>query len=415
LQAFLMADDFPIAQGDLKRGDQGDAVLRFQRSLSAMGVLLDLPDSFYGANTQRSVRLVQWANDLPQTGVADVALQQLVFSGKAKPLPGALLTQGSSGDEVKKLQQRLHALGFLIGTPDGSFGAATATAVQNLQTYFQAQERAALQAQATHNAAGADRTAAPSAPKPGATALPTATAEPAIDETLLTTVVNGVADPLLLERFYAADFPDVPADMQSGASGEEVKRVQRRLYDLEYLFSSTDGAYGAGTATAITEFQKRNKLSQTGAADAATLKVLFSDDAKKALKPYVLKISIAKQRVYAYAPDKNGEYTKLVRTMKCSTGRDSTPTPKGTYQASTGTGARWHYFKKFDVWAQYAYYIQGDYMIHSVLYPSKNGRATSGSVGALGRKASHGCVRLSVEDAKWVYNNCPNKTKIIVY
>ena len=33
----------------------------------------------------------------------------------------------------------------------------------------------------------------------------------------------------------------------------------------------------------------------------------------------------------------------------------------------------------------------------------------------LGSKASHGCVRLSVEDAKWIYNHCPAGTTITVY
>ena len=31
--------------------------------------------------------------------------------------------------------------------------------------------------------------------------------------------------------------------------------------------------------------------------------------------------------------------------MKASTGLNATPTPKGTYQSTTGPGARWHYFK----------------------------------------------------------------------
>ena len=116
-----------------------------------------------------------------------------------------------------------------------------------------------------------------------------------------------------------------------------------------------------------------------------------------------------------YGLDDNNEYTVMVKKMKCSTGRDATPTPKGTYTSTTGPGARWHYFKKFDCWAQYAYYIQGDIMFHSVLYNEKEGRVTQSSVNNLGRKASHGCVRLSVEDAKWIYQNCTKGTTVVVY
>ena len=117
---------------------------------------------------------------------------------------------------------------------------------------------------------------------------------------------------------------------------------------------------------------------------------------------------------YNYGNWVNDEYTDLVRTMKCSTGRKSTPTPTGTF-TNTGPGARWHYFTKFDCWAQYAYYIEGDILFHSVLYNQKGGKVTQSSVNNLGSRASHGCVRLSVEDAKWIWNNCPANTTVVVY
>ena len=392
---YLMSDEFPAARVDLKYGDKGDQVLRFQNRLSALGYLIGAPDGYYGTGTQLGVRLLQYYNGLDRTGVADIALQKLVYTGQAKSPDHPMLQSGSSGEDVKLLQQRLHALGFMIGTPDGSYGAATQRAVENLQTYFQVQEREELTAEAMANG--------------------TPAANIKIDSSQLETVVNGIADPILLDKFYADSFPEIPGAMSSGTAGEEVKRLQRRLYDLEYLYTSADGGYGPATADAIKDFQKRNALSQTGEANKDTLKKLFSESAKKALKPYVLKVSIAKQRVYAYAPDANEEYTVLVRTMKCSTGTSGNDTPKGTYQGTTGPGARWHYFKEFYVWAQYAYYIQGNYMIHSVLYNSKGSSPTYGSVHNLGRRASHGCVRLSVENAKWVYENCPRRTKIIVY
>ena len=33
----------------------------------------------------------------------------------------------------------------------------------------------------------------------------------------------------------------------------------------------------------------------------------------------------------------------------------------------------------------------------------------------LGQQASMGCVRLTVEDAKWIYDNCPSGTAVEVY
>ncbi len=382
LQAYLYSEDFIPCRGDLRTGDEGSAVQRVQTRLANLGYTTDAADGNFGGGTARAIRIFQYYSGMDQTGIADAATQQRLFAADANAPDNAMLTVGSSGDDVSKLQKRLRVLGFASIAVDGGFGESTKAGVENLQAYMREMEEDAVAA-----STGSE----------------------------LTVEVNGVADPLLLDDFYAASFPAIPADMNSGATGRDVVRLQRRLTTLEYYTSALDGQYGSGTAEAVSDFQKRNGLAQTGVADHATLAALFDENAKKALKPYVLKVSTADQRVYAYAPDANGEYTELVRTMKCSTGRNSSPTPTGTFQDSTGPGARWHYFTKFSCWAQYAFYIQGDIMFHSVLYNSKEGRVTQSSVNHLGSKASHGCVRLSVEDAKWIWTNCPAKTKVIVY
>ena len=385
LQAYLFSDEFVPAREDLKAGDEGTAVRRLQTRLATLGYTTDPADGAYSGGTARALRVFQYYSGVDQTGVADVATQNLLFAADAKAPDNAMLTMGSNGEDVSKLQKRLRVLGFASIAVDGGFGESTKAGVENLQAYMRELEGDALAASAE------------------------------ADDSQLTVEVNGVADPLLLDDFYSDSFPAIPADMSSGASGRDVVRLQRRLYTLEYYYSVLDGEYGSGTTEAVSAFQKRNGLAETGVADHATLAALFDENAKKALKPYVLKVSIDDQRVYAYAPDANGEYTELVRTMKCSTGRKGTPTPTGTFIESTGPGARWHYFSKFSCWAQYAYYIQGNIMFHSVLYNHRDGKVTQSSVNHLGSRASHGCVRLSVEDAKWIWTNCPARTKVIVY
>jgi peptidoglycan hydrolase-like protein with peptidoglycan-binding domain len=50
------------------------------------------------------------------------------------PITGRpVLMLGASGPDVVALQQRLTALGYATGTADGTFGAATETAVMNFQ------------------------------------------------------------------------------------------------------------------------------------------------------------------------------------------------------------------------------------------------------------------------------------------
>ena len=65
---------------------------------------------------------------------------------------------------------------------------------------------------------------------------------------------------------------------------------------------------------------------------------------------------------------------------------------------------------------QYAYQIEGDILFHSVLYSQRDTSTLRvNSVYALGSKASHGCVRLQVEDAQWIYENCESGTVVVVY
>ena len=35
--------------------------------------------------------------------------------------------------------------------------------------------------------------------------------------------------------------------------------------------------------------------------------------------------------------------------------------------------------------------------------------------GRLGINASHGCVRLALSNAKWIYDNIPRGTKVVIY
>ena len=59
--------------------------------------------------------------------------------------------------------------------------------------------------------------------------------------------------------------------------------------------------------------------------------------------------------------------------------------------------------------------IDGGSFFPSVLFSYEGDPTpTSTSVNNLGSNASHGCVRLAVEDAKWIYENClPGMTVVI--
>ena len=150
--------------------------------------------------------------------------------------------------------------------------------------------------------------------------------------------------------------------------------------------------------------------------DVQTAEILFSGNAVESdqyVAMYKLMVSITDQRVYVYRWT-GSDYTALVHTFICSSGAVETPTILGTFQAP-GRNGEWYWMEDSKVWVKYAFVIDGGYFFHSVLFPDKEGGPTKTSVNALGTRASHGCIRLAVEDAEWIYNNCASGMTVTIY
>ena len=73
--------------------------------------------------------------------------------------------------------------------------------------------------------------------------------------------------------------PVAYAILQKGDKSDDVLKLQERLYQLGYLNSDRDGAFGGKTQTAVKAFQERAGLEATGIADSNTQTLLFSDSA----------------------------------------------------------------------------------------------------------------------------------------
>ena len=128
----------------------------------------------------------------------------------------------------------------------------------------------------------------------------------------------------------------------------------------------------------------------------------------RAAGTYMIKIN-KQQNVVTIYKDKNGTY-KPHKAFVCSVGY---ATPTGTF--SLGEKLRWHLLDG-PSYGQYCSRITGSILFHSVWYYSQN-KADQSYIqyNKLGSTASHGCVRLTVADAKWIYDNCPSGTRVTIY
>lgn len=92
----------------------------------------------------------------------------------------------------------------------------------------------------------------------------------------------------------------------------------------------------------------------------------------------------------------------------CSVGKSSTPTLIGQYKTgykgiSFGHGYTCWYYTQ----------IYGQVLFHSIQY--YEGSMTQVLDGRLGYNISGGCVRLATANAKWIYNNIPRNTRVVIY
>jgi hypothetical protein len=144
---------------------------------------------------------------------------------------------------------------------------------------------------------------------------------------------------------------------------------------------------------------------------------LKNDDPER----YYILLDLRNQIVTVFEQDEFGEYTKVVRRFLCSSGRtdvdeadpedEATPTPRGIWKI--GGRERFGKFVNFSgSYARYWVQIVGSIYFHSLLFSKRSIDALERQpYSDMGNKVSHGCVRLYVEDAKWLYYYaCPGTT-----
>lgn len=137
----------------------------------------------------------------------------------------------------------------------------------------------------------------------------------------------------------------------------------------------------------------------------------------KQLNDFWIKVVISKNRVYLM------DGKKVVYTMYASAGeyerqaddKKKSTTPTGTYYIQAERGDNF-YNPNLNEGANYwtSWLNHGEYLFHTVPTDA-NGNYKVAEAKKLGKKpASHGCIRLSVADAKWINQNVPQGTKVVI-
>ncbi len=122
----------------LKQGSTGATVKTIQQKLKNWGYYDGSVDGIFGSGTRSAVVYFQRTNGLSADGIVGSATAaamgvSLGTSSGSSSTSSGVLKQGSSGEAVKTLQQKLKNWGYYSGSVDGVFGSGTKSAVM----YFQ--------------------------------------------------------------------------------------------------------------------------------------------------------------------------------------------------------------------------------------------------------------------------------------
>lgn len=154
------------------------------------------------------------------------------------------------------------------------------------------------------------------------------------------------------------------------------------------------------------EYQGETEYTSSAILESITLSNV-NNLSINSLTNHFVYLNLSEQKTYVY--EGSSDNWNLIKTFESSTGLDGKETPKGIFDV-TDRG-EWFYAEEFEQGAKYWVQFMGDYLFHSVPYDKTQSIVLDET---LGEPASHGCVRLSVEDAKWLYDNIEDNTKIII-
>ena len=122
---------------------------------------------------------------------------------------------------------------------------------------------------------------------------------------------------------------------------------------------------------------------------------------------WLIDVNVSDQKVRVYEND------KMIKEWVVSTGSNDS-TPLGRYEIQNR--GEWFFSEKYQQGAMWwvSFKDWGIYLFHSVPMDRERNILTD-EANKLGSPASHGCVRLEIDHAKWIYDHIPQGTEVYIH
>jgi lipoprotein-anchoring transpeptidase ErfK/SrfK len=188
-----------------------------------------------------------------------------------------------------------------------------------------------------------------------------------------------------------------------GSNITQINLTQSEAYNLVCNVSNSEGSSTASIALNWVEGEKTGTSSETTSVESNQqgTSIDYSNPGN-----FKIDVNLTAQLVSIYYND------NLVKSLKCSGGTAESPTITGTFTTNQKIYYAW--VPKFNMGAYYWVRFYGAYLFHSVPF-DKNGNMIAEEAAKIGTPASHGCIRMSLEDEKWFYETLPLGIKVTIH
>lgn len=251
-------EGFPISDGK-----QGEAVEKLQKALKDLGFYTGKVDGDCGSGTVSAIKKFQKKNNLKQTGVADAAMQALLYSGKA-------LSSKATATPKPAVTPTPYVIGSNATAAPATYPFVTIT----LDSVNMRKSPSTSSARLTTVPKGAS-----------------VTVEKMQGDFLYVQYQSGKKS---YAGYVMTKYVDVPVvyfggeqlesdvdaqnkykSLSQGAAGTAVSVLQEALKELGFYTGKLTGSYDAATVKAVKAMQSKNGILQTGTATAELQKLIY--------------------------------------------------------------------------------------------------------------------------------------------
>lgn len=295
------------------------------------------------------------------------------------PTPvGPVLAPGDKGEQVRELQYRLFQLAWFGELTTGKYDGETREAVLGFQ------EKRGIKGTGT------------------------------VDQRTWKRLVS-MTDTPTHDQLFNVLHPG-PALISAGAKGDQVRAVQARLVQIQWLFGDVSGSYDDATATAVRGFQEKREIPVTGEIDQRTQDRLEAmthtptHEEMYNIEPEPGALDARCRTGRALCIDKSTNSLRWVVDGKVQTtvdvrfGSDELPTREG--QFAVFSKSRDHVSSLYDTSMPFAMFFSGGQAVHYSPDFAANGY----------NGASHGCVNVRDYNAvASLFDQVQIGDKVVIY